>query len=52
MSKKTPLSEDQMREIAEQASIDPDIIKSWYKGKYLTCLLEFNICVTFSAVDS
>ncbi len=33
MSKIKTLTEDQMKEIAEQASIDPDIIKSWYKGK-------------------
>jgi hypothetical protein len=35
MSKNKQLSDEEIREIAEQASIDPDIINSWYKGGIL-----------------
>lgn len=32
MSKKKEISEIEMSEISEKTGVDPDILKSWYKG--------------------
>ena len=36
-AKNKQLSEEQIREIAEQSGVDPDIIKSWYKEFLQVC---------------
>lgn len=47
MSKKKEISATEMNEISEKTGVDPDILKSWYKGTYILILFLKIILLNF-----
>lgn len=42
MSKSKQLTDEEIHDISEKSGVDPDVLKSWYKGMFLFLIYFFN----------